>query len=418
MALIKIAAEINPKSFAQRLKKNLKESSHLHGAMISTISEEVSIGFQKLKESGQVINFRIQAYPYPNRGVNSLKEASEKKDGYTFWYFKVIFVTSKNTIISETHIKAPKGLKWEPIHYGGNNYRYFKFKKVEQKTQLRYEVEFLVLKLPQSVLLEAYRISSAKCKCAKGDLRPVISGAWDWHLHFLCSCCGAKYLCHCFKKAFSKQQQLDENWRAEQPPETAKIYDVHGWPHSKDLEWRRDATYRKNICHLCTGKPSDLYYCSSMYGSEIKVKYGPYIMRNSVAKGISQREAENQIRESIGVAKIGEGWITETELYKTVCYIIGKKHKVLREASPAWLGRQRLDIFIPALNLAIEYHGQQHFKPIEHFGGKENFEKAVQRDKLKTQLCKKNGIRLIVFKYSDSLTTDAVKRRIISALRK
>lgn len=64
-----------------------------------------------------------------------------------------------------------------------------------------------------------------------------------------------------------------------------------------------------------------------------------------------------------------------------------------------WLGNQRIDIFIPGLKIAIEYDGQQHFVPIEHFGGKVGFEITKTRDKLKEQKCKNNGVLLLRLKY-------------------
>lgn len=43
--------------------------------------------------------------------------------------------------------------------------------------------------------------------------------------------------------------------------------------------------------------------------------------------------------------------------------------KILYEYSPDWLGKQRFDIYIPKYNIAIEYNGEQHYKPIARFGG-------------------------------------------------
>lgn len=47
----------------------------------------------------------------------------------------------------------------------------------------------------------------------------------------------------------------------------------------------------------------------------------------------------------------------------------------------------------------IEYNGKQHYEPVEHFGGKETFEKQVQRDKDIKNYCLENNIPLLVYKY-------------------
>lgn len=65
----------------------------------------------------------------------------------------------------------------------------------------------------------------------------------------------------------------------------------------------------------------------------------------------------------------------------------------------SWLGLQRFDIYIPSLNIAIEYDGVQHYIPIEHFGGELGLKQTQERDKLKEQKCKENGCKLFRLKY-------------------
>src|SRR3954464_791915 len=85
---------------------------------------------------------------------------------------------------------------------------------------------------------------------------------------------------------------------------------------------------------------------------------------------------------------------------------------VQREASPVWLGRQRLDIYLPDLNLAIEYQGQQHFQAVALFGGEQGTRRAAERDALKQKLCQENGVTLIHVLHSDALTLPAIRRRL------
>jgi len=58
------------------------------------------------------------------------------------------------------------------------------------------------------------------------------------------------------------------------------------------------------------------------------------------------------------------------------------------------------DFYLPDINVAIEYDGQQHFEPSEYFGGEKAFKSLVERDKIKTDYCKNNGIKLIRIPYT------------------
>jgi len=154
-----------------------------------------------------------------------------------------------------------------------------------------------------------------------------------------------------------------------------------------------------------------------MYGSAFKVKYGAYIKKIEIETGITEREAENIVRQAKGVSKIGEKWINETLLFNYI-QVLFPKYTVEREASPAWIGRQRLDIYIPEINLAIEYQGEQHFKAIDIFGGKEALKIAKSRDKEKLEKCIANNVNLIYFSYKDNLSEKLVTTRLSSYLKK
>lgn len=63
--------------------------------------------------------------------------------------------------------------------------------------------------------------------------------------------------------------------------------------------------------------------------------------------------------------------------------------------------KQSFDFFIPHLNVAIEYNGEQHYKPIETFGGKERFIQQQQYDKKKVEYCKEHNITLKIISYKE-----------------
>jgi len=244
------------------------------------------------------------------------------------------------------------------------------------------------------------------CHCSPDCLAAYIDGVWDWTVRFICKICGKSYYCECFRPALEKHylKALKEK----------NPYGESGWAH-KFITAYQKSQFRESICHLCRNIPSEIYYCHPMYGSEVKVHYGPYIKRISVEKNIDEREAENEIRDILGIPHIGEGWVTERELLNMVKGIFAR-NEVVHQASPEWLGRQRLDVFIPDLRLAIEYQGRQHYEPVPFFGGGDGFQQTQERDRLKASLCSENGVTLVFFRYDEIITRELVETRIRGAL--
>lgn len=115
------------------------------------------------------------------------------------------------------------------------------------------------------------------------------------------------------------------------------------------------------------------------------------------------RDCINEVRVDLGVPKIGEGWINETLLY----YRLKERlvdHEVIQHGKPKWLGRQHFDIWIPGLNVAVEYHGEQHFVANAFFGGEAAFRKNVERDARKRALAKANGVKIIELRFDNNIT--------------
>jgi hypothetical protein len=60
------------------------------------------------------------------------------------------------------------------------------------------------------------------------------------------------------------------------------------------------------------------------------------------------------------------------------------------------------DFYLPEYNICIEYDGEQHFRPVEWFGGEEGFIKRRKNDYIKTMYCLDNNIQLIRIPYTIS----------------
>lgn len=104
-------------------------------------------------------------------------------------------------------------------------------------------------------------------------------------------------------------------------------------------------------------------------------------------------------------------WKSEKTLY---CMIKEIYDDAIYQYHSSFLEKQSLDIFIPSLSLGIEYQGQQHYQPIDFFGGEIGFQKVIERDKRKAEICKKNNIILIYWKYNEIIT----KKNLIKKLKK
>lgn len=115
---------------------------------------------------------------------------------------------------------------------------------------------------------------------------------------------------------------------------------------------------------------------------------------NHVIKDLA-KEAENRARLELGVPKIGEGWISETILYKQIEAAFPET-KVIQHGKPEWLNKQHFDVWMSNWNIALEYQGLQHYQPVEIFGGKEGYEKVLYRDEKKKNLCKRHKVKLLV----------------------
>ena len=123
------------------------------------------------------------------------------------------------------------------------------------------------------------------------------------------------------------------------------------------------------------------------------------------------RNCINLSRVDLGLPQIGEGWISETDLYYRVKRLFPDE-EVVHHGRTAWLGRQHLDIWLPTRNVAIEYQGEQHFIEIGLFGGAEGLARTQERDEKKRTLCRANGVRLIEISFNDGLTDEWIKKQI------
>ena len=61
------------------------------------------------------------------------------------------------------------------------------------------------------------------------------------------------------------------------------------------------------------------------------------------------------------------------------------------------------DFYLPDYNICIEYDGIQHYEPNIRFGGEDGFKKIKINDKIKTDFCNNNNIKLIRINYKENI---------------
>jgi len=105
------------------------------------------------------------------------------------------------------------------------------------------------------------------------------------------------------------------------------------------------------------------------------------------------RKVENIIRIEKGYKIVGT-FTNENILYQKLQEYFSD-YKVISQGRPKWLGKQSLDVFFPEFNIGVEYQGEQHYRPIDYFGGIEKFEIQQKLDNKKRELCGLNSCTLI-----------------------
>ena len=88
-----------------------------------------------------------------------------------------------------------------------------------------------------------------------------------------------------------------------------------------------------------------------------------------------------------------------------------------REHTFEYLGRKRYDFFIPSLNIAIEYDGEQHYEPVDAWGGEEYLESVRQSDALKNDFCEYMGIDLLRIPYWEFDNIDEIVTNFIDTVK-
>lgn len=84
---------------------------------------------------------------------------------------------------------------------------------------------------------------------------------------------------------------------------------------------------------------------------------------------------------------------------------------------PLYEVNQRVDIFIPALGLAIEYSGRQHSEYVQHFHKDfEGYIKGRKQDQKKIEYLALKGAKLVIIKHNEMVDSAEKLKEIIDSV--
>ena len=119
-------------------------------------------------------------------------------------------------------------------------------------------------------------------------------------------------------------------------------------------------------------------------------KHGEFLQEpNSHKNGHGCPGCSNSLGENVIAKFLGDNGVQ---------YENQKQFKGLRHKLPL-----RVDFYLPAFNVVIEYNGKQHYESIPFFGGDEALEINRLRDKIKQKFFSKQGIVLEVIRFDESI---------------
>jgi hypothetical protein len=333
-------------------------------------------------------------------------------DGYETWYPELQFSTKPSDVVERIDIE-PIGFLLEPIDYGFGVSRTYNFKIRPLKTQTNHILKLNHLKIGKRVFdrtlkfietdypLEQPYLANPDPQLRENGREVVVARkefvSFDQIIN------GSRVFCNCARDAHDKMRSS--------AIEVAGQYVPDSWPHQV-IRFLSDPSYSESICHLCVARSAGPEGAAYRYGDAMQEFVEPYVNQLMRSRDLDERTARAEVQQQLGLSR----WIREAEMYQAIKQLF-PSDLVLREASPPWLGRQRLDVFLPQRNLALEYQGEQHYQAVSVFGGADALARTIERDALKKRLCEENSVELVYVRFSDPLSTSSLKHRLRRFLR-
>ena len=360
-----------------------------------------------LKSLGERIINAPRAIVHPTYYTNRFQNlAPLSQNGYFTWYPEIRFSTRNNDHLEIDDVET-SGFDLTSIRYGGGIDRPYLYRRKELKTQVNHIIRLNKVTIPSHVFEQTI------CDVNKLDRidQPYIANLTVGCEHYTDDriegfrtvafdhvVTGERKFCRCHSNAHAAMLS-DAKARAHS-------FVPDSWPH-RVIGLLEHAVYADCLCHFCVSERHGQDAPIEWYGAQVQKHFEPYVDLLVRSTDIDLRTARAEARRRLSISR----WLREDDLYQLVSRLFPTK-TVRREASPAWLGQQRLDIYFPELALAIEHQGEQHYYPIEVFGGEQAFVKTQERDERKRALCRRNGVTVIEIRFDDPLTIPSLRFRL------
>lgn len=345
-----------------------------------------------------VIRFHSNYYVERYASIHRLSEI-----GYHTWYATIIFATHIDDGVENLEI-ATNGVELIPYDFAAwEVHRRTALKVRAMKRQIKHEFRVNFLRLGGAFFKEIEdKLRDNECYQKKPSLianlspGPVIQGyrlvSFDDEIT------GLRKYCSCAKEF---HQSVLNNALFKVPN-----YVAGSWPGIV-VSMLKNALYEDDLCHLCLAKRNSIEEAVDRYGKSVEQNFEAYVDQVCYDLTVDQKTAKAEVKLLLGLSR----WVREAELYRIIRELFPNA-RVLREASPKWLGRMRFDIYLPDLNLAIEHQGAQHYHSIKIFGGEDAHRRVLELDGLKRKLCEENGIEVVDVRYDAPLTKAAIRHRL------
>ena len=188
--------------------------------------------------------------------------------------------------------------------------------------------------------------------------------------------------------------------------------------HEKDIYGNEHGEFKIMAYHLIAGhgcrKCLDDYnrnrsaYTNEEFANMVKEKFGDAFDLSQVNYINSRTKVKIRCKKCNKILEVApytflkgcgcyfcHGPILETEINKlltenNIKYFYQYKNKKM-------LGRLSLDFYLPEHNIAIECQGEQHFRPVEWWGGIDSFNNLKEKDKRKFEECSRNNIKILYY---------------------